>query len=645
MWLVKISKYGFLRVKAISPMIEIANVKYNVDQMLIEIKKAYAETVSVVVFPEMGLTGYTIEDLNHQQYLLDNTRRGLSRLLAETKYLDMFIACGLPYQMPDGRLYNTAVVLHKGKILGMTLKKYLPNYSEFYDMRFFASGIDRSYSLEFEGCRFEAGNQLYQMKNSKGRVLATLGVQVCEDLFAPLGTEVNSSLNGSNITLNLSASTELVGKIDYRKQLLSLSSAKCHSAMVYSSAGSLESTKDVVFGGHCLIYENGNFLGESERFLLDKSGSVTADIDIQKLEKERRQNTTFGTSRPSEVYKILEIVHDPRTEELNRFYPTNPFIPSNPAEMEKRAEEIIAIQVTGLARTMKGSKHDKIVIGISGGLDSAWASIIGAKACEKLGLPPNNFITVSMPCFGTSNRTKQQAKDLATALGTTFKEIDITQTANQHFKDVGHKDDVYDAAYENIQAKIRTNHLFSFASMEGCLVVGTGDLTELSMGYLTVSGDQISGYSVNCSLPKSLIRWLVAYEANKNPKMKEILNRILETKISPELLPTKNGEENPQKSEQILGNYDVLDFIIFMQGRYGFSKNKIKFLLHHAYRFDSSMIPSYLDQVVETYFKKFYINQFKRSLAPAGVKVGMCFSPRGDWRMPDTSSYEDESED
>lgn len=641
----KISKYGFLRVKAVSPMIEIANVKYNVDQMLIEIKKAYSETVSVLVFPEMGLTGYTIEDLTHQQYLLNNTRRGLSRLLTETKGLDIFIACGLPYQMPDGRLYNTAVVLHKGKILGMTLKKYLPNYSEFYDMRFFTSGIDRSYSLEFEGQRFEAGNQVYQLKNPEGRVLATLGVQVCEDVFAPIGTEVSAALSSANIILNLSASSELVAKIDYRKQLLSLSSAKCHSVMIYSSAGSLESTKDVVFGGHCLIYENGNFLGESERFLLDKTGSVSADVDIQKLEKERRQNTTFGTSRPTEIYKILEVVHAPRTEELERFYPTNPFIPSNPAEMEKRAEEIIAIQVTGLARTMKGSKHNKLVIGISGGLDSAWASIIGAKACTKLGLPVTNFITVSMPCFGTSNRTKLQARNLASALGTTFKEIDITETANQHFKDVDHKDDVYDPAYENIQAKIRTNHLFSFASMEGCLVVGTGDLTELSCGFLSVNADQISGYSVNCSLPKSLIRWLVAYEAQKNPKLKEILNKILETKVSPELLPTKNGEDNPQQSEQILGNYSVLDFIIFMQIRYGYGKNKIKFLLNHAYRFDSSMSPEYLNKVVETYFQKFYINQFKRSLAPAGAKVGVSFSPRGDWRMPDTSSYEDESED
>lgn len=642
----KISRFGYLRVKAVSPLMEIANVSYNVDIMVEEIKKAHTEQVSVVVFPELGLTGYTCEDLFHQSYLLNNARKGLSRLLTETKYIDMLIAVGLPYQMPDGRLYNTAVILHRGKILGMTLKKYLPNYGEFYEMRYFTSGIDRSYSLEFEGQRFEAGNQIYQLKNPKGRVLATLGVQVCEDIFATIGTEASACLSGANIILNLSASNELVGKINYRKQLLSLSSAKCHSAVVYSSAGSLESTKDIVFGGHCLIYENGNFLDESERFLLDKSGYAIADIDIQKLEKERRQNTTFETSRPTEVYKIVETLHNPETQTLNRYYDKNPFIPSNPEEMETRAEEIIEIQSTGLARTMKGSKHNKIIVGLSGGLDSTWAAIIGVKACQKLRLPVTNFITVSMPCFGTSNRTRQQSKDLATALGTTFMEIDITETAKLHLQDVNHKDDVYDAAYENIQAKIRTNHLFSLANMNNAIVVGTGDLTELSCGFLTTNGDQISGFCVNCSIPKSLIRWLVSYISNKNPNLTDVLNRILKTKISPELLPTKNGADNSQESEKILGNYDVLDFIIYHQIRNGFSKNKIKFLLNQAYMLDSSIHPNVLNKTVDSYFNKFYINQFKRTLAPAGVKVGgVSFSPRGDWRMPDTCSYEDEPED
>lgn len=642
----KISKYGYLRVKAVSPLMEIGNVSYNVTEMISEIKKAVVEQVSIVVFPELGLTGYTCDDLFHQSYLLNNARKGLSRLVEETKYMDMLIAVGMPYQMPDGRLYNTAVMLHKGKILGMTLKKYLPNYNEFYDMRYFASGIDRSYQLEFEGQKFEAGNQLYQVNDSRGKNLCTIGIEICEDLWSVTSPSVDQALLGANIILNLSASNQLISKSEYRKGLLSSQSSRLNCVYIYVSSGPNESSKDTVFSGDSFVYENGSLLAEGERLVLDKTSGCSADVDLNKIAKERRQNTTFSTCRPKEQYKIVEVIHNPEAIELKRVYAKNPFVPSDPKEMEKRAEEILDIQSTGLARTMKGSKVNKLILGLSGGLDSALAAIVGVKACIKLGLPTTNLITVSMPCFGTSDRTRKQAKDLGEALGTTFMEIDITESVKQHLKDINHQDGVYDAAYENSQARTRTKTLFTAGNMHKALVVGTGDLTELSQGFLTVNGDQVAAQGVNNSVPKSLVRWLVAYEANKNKKLTDVLNRIIKTKISPELLPTKDGADNEQSSEGILGDYGLLDFCIYHQVRNGYTKNKIKFLLKHTYRNDSSFSENELDHVVDMYFKRFYMFQFKRTLAPAGIKVGsVSFSPRSDWRMPDTSEYEDSDDE
>lgn len=639
----KISRFGYLRVKAVSPLMEIANVGYNVGEMLVEIKKALAEQVSVVVFPELGLTGYTCDDLFHQSYLLENTRKGLSRLMAETVGMDMMIAVGLPYQMPDGRLYNTAVMLHKGKILGMTLKKYLPNYNEFYDMRYFASGIDRSYSLEFEGQRFEAGNQIYQVKNVKGKVLATVGIEICEDLWAPKNPSTEMALCGANIILNLSASNELVGKKQYRSQLVSSQSSRLNCVYVYVSSGPNESVKDTVFGGASLIFENGNLLAEGERLVLDRSVGCSADVDMDKIAKERRQNTTFESCRAYEQYKIVDILHDPQATELNRVYAKNPFIPSDdPEVLAERCEEILNILSTGLARQMKGTKAETLILNLSGGMDSTLTSMIARRALKKLNLPMTKLITLSLPGLGTGNRTKGQSNDLAKILGSTHKEISIVDSVNQNFKDTNQPEGVYDAAYENAQARIRTLIAFQTANQTKGIHISGGSLSENAVGFSTFGGDQLSSYNILFGVVKSLSKSLIRHEINQNPEFKDILERVLSTTISPELLPVTNKDVISHSSEKILGNYEIIDFILHAQIRQGFSKNKIKFLLSQVYMTDSSINQTRLDEIVDTYFKRFYINQFKRTSAPQGIKIGIDLSPRSSWRMPDLAKYEDD---
>ena len=637
----KISEIGLIRVKAASPQLEIANVRYNVERILEEVALADKENVSVLTFPELGLVGYTCDDLFHQKYLLDNARIGLKTILEKTVNNDIILAVGLPYQTPDGRLYNAAFILHLGKILGCSLKKYLPNYSEFYDMRFFSSGLDKKYELEFHGQSFIAGNNLCQIKDKNDKILFTLGVSVCEDDWGPIQNSVDLALAGANLIVNLSASNELIGKSNQRRELLSQLSKRTHCAYVYASAGPNESVKDTVFGGHCLIYENGKLLTESERFLLDKTSYAISEVDIEKLMNERRKNTTFSGSKSPESFTIVSSIHEPKADKLIRFYAKNPFIDSSELVMDERSEEILSIQSTGLARTMRGTKIEKLLLGLSGGMDSTLTALVCIRALNKLGLPSSNLITVSMPGFGTSNRTKSQARELAKKIGSTFFEIDIKKALNQHFKDIKQPEGLFNATFENAQARERTQILLDLANKHNGLMVGSSSLSEIAIGFSTYGGDSISHINPIGSSPKSLSKVLIKYEIKINPELKNILNAVLATKISPELLPTTDKNEISQKSEDVVGDYNVIDFCLYHQINNGFSKKKIKYLLNCAYGRDFSK--DYLDGVADGYFKRFYKNQFKRTMMPQCIKVGISLSPRSDWRMPDLADYFDES--
>ena len=636
-----INQYGFLKVKAVSPKLELANVSANIKKHLVELQKADKESVSIVVFPELSLCGYTCEDLFHQQYLLENCQKGLIQLVKESSQISAIFAIGIPYQMPDGRLYNSAVVICRGKILGMVFKKYLPNYSEFYDARFFASGIDRHYDLELAGQKFYAGDQIFQVKNESNKIIASFGIEICEDLFATNPPSTDLALAGAEIILNLSASNELVGKANYRKELISQQSARLHCGYIYASAGPGESTKDTLFGGHCLIYENGNQLAESERFSLFEAQSVRSDIDVEKIRKERRTNTTFAMGRTTKVFKHVEISHQPCSKQLDRKFLKNPFVPNNQEKIDERAEEILEILATGLARILQGSKMEHLLLGLSGGMDSTLVALISKRALTKLGLPIKNLHTISMPGFGTSDRTKNQAQELAQKLGTSFKEISIVPAMKQHFKDIEQPKNVYDNTYENAQARERTQILLDLANQLNGIMVSGSSLSELAVGYATYGGDSISHINILGSCPKSLSKWLIAYEAKKNPSLSLVLNQVLATKISAELLPTLNKQDISQSSEEAVGNYEIIDFCIYHQLRNGYSKKKINYLLKQVYRFDKTFSEHYLFHVVETYFKRFYQNQFKRTMMPQTIKLGVSLSPRSDWRMPDLTSYEE----
>lgn len=659
----KISKYGYLRVKAVSPLMKLGHVKYNVEQIVSECKKAQIEQVSIAVFPEMSLCGYTIDDLVHQQYLLENVRSGLKKLLEDTKYIDLYIAVGLPYQMPDGRLYNTGVVLHKGKILGMTLKQYLPNYSEFYDMRYFVSGLNRSYDVEFNGQKFYAGNQVYIIKDSNEKILGSFGVEICEDLFAVQTPATLLAQAGASIILNLSASNELVGKHDYRRNLISQTSSRLVSAYVYASSGPHESVKDLIFSGSTLIYENGSKLAEGKRFLIDEAGGCTADIDLQKLAKDRRQNMTFGMTNMNEQVRQNVTVHNPSTESLNRVYHKNPFIPSeDPQVLAERCEEIFDMLATGLAREMQGMGAKFLVMGLSGGMDSTTGALIAVRALKKLGKPSTCLHTISMPGFGTSDRTRNQSKDLAKALNTSFFEISIEAEVTQHLKDINQPEGLFDATYENAQARARTKLLLNWAnqshvgqykgsdsdvqsSKDYGLQLNNSSLSEVSQGWSTSFGDACGNFNCLGTLPKSLEKVLLKYEMIHEKHLENVLSRILDTPISPELLPTTDKSKITQLSQNVVGDYDLIDFILYHQIRNGFSKNKIKMLIKHSYK-GSKFSETELLKTVDNYFKRFYANQFKRSSnVPPAIKIGIDLNPRGSWRCPDLCSYEDDLED
>ena len=628
---------GFIRVGAIVNKLALANPLKNAEVIIKEIKKAETLGVSIVTTPELSLTGYTCGDLFLQEQLLDDSIKALEKVLNETKDIDITSILGMPLRH-DNQLFNCAVVITKGKILGVIPKTYIPNYQEFYEARWFSSSKELiTEEIEILGQLVPiTTNILFQDKTLKE---ATFGIEICEDLWTVNPPSNNHALAGATMIFNLSSSNELIGKQEYRKSLVSSQSARTISAYIYASSGVMESTSDILFGGASMIYENGSILAENKRFELE-SNIITADIDVLKLANDRIKNRSFMKNTNLEEYKIIKLDIKDNIKELNREYKEYPFVPSNELERNKRCEEIIEIQSTALARRLIQVGNPKCVIGMSGGLDSTLAFLVIVKAYEKLKRNPKDIIGITMPGFGTTDRTYQNSIDLVKEYGGTLKEISIKDAALLHMKDIGLPETDRNITYENIQARERTQILMDVANMENGLVIGTGDLSELALGWCTYNGDHMSMYAVNTSIPKTLVRYLVAWvKDTTDGKKKEVLQDILDTPISPELLPPDEAGNILQKTESSIGPYVLHDFYLYHFLRYGATPKKIYTLAKHTFK--NSFSKEEIKKWLKVFIRRFFIQQFKRNCIPDGVKVGsISLSPRGDLRMPSDANYE-----
>lgn len=634
-------KYGFVNVAAAVPVVKVADVDYNVQQVEGLIAQAEGRKVEVIVFPELCITGYSCQDLFKEQLLLDRAEQGIMMLLDFTRKLDVISIIGAPVII-NGLLYNCAVVLQGGTILGIVPKTYLPNYAEFYEKRWFASAQDMNPTdIYFAGSSIHVSAEPQVFVTSDGM---KFGVEICEDVWAPIPPSNNLAVAGADIIFNLSASNELIGKHHYLKSLLAQQSARTMSGYVYASSGFGESTQDVVYGGNAMIFENGKLLVEGSRFSFQPQIQMT-QIDVEKLRVERRQNTTFvNAQRGAQSREIQARLISPQDFVLLRDIDPHPFIPKE-ENMQASCEEILNIQVAGLAKRLYHINGTKAVIGISGGLDSTLALLVTVKAFDKLDLDRKGIIGITMPGFGTTDRTHNNAVKLMETLGVTIREINIAKAVTQHFEDIGHNPNIHDVTYENSQARERTQILMDVANKENAIVVGTGDLSELALGWATYNGDHMSMYGVNAGVPKTLIRYLVSYVAGEMAT--DTLLDIIDTPISPELIPADEQGNIKQKTEDLVGPYELHDFFIYYFLRYGFSPKKIFFLAQRAFCTPSpakDKVEFYDEETVKkwlkTFCRRFFTQQFKRSCLPDGPKVGsVSLSPRGDWRMPSDASY------
>ena len=634
-------KYGFVNVAAAVPVVKVADVDYNVQQVEGLIAQAEGRKVEVIVFPELCITGYSCQDLFKEQLLLDRAEQGIMMLLDFTRKLDVISIIGAPVII-NGLLYNCAVVLQGGTILGIVPKTYLPNYAEFYEKRWFASAQDLNPTdIYFAGSSIHVSAEPQIFVTSDGM---KFGVEICEDVWAPIPPSNNLAVAGADIIFNLSASNELIGKHHYLKSLLAQQSARTMSGYVYASSGFGESTQDVVYGGNAMIFENGKLLVEGSRFSFQPQIQMT-QIDVEKLRVERRQNTTFiNAQRGAQSREIQARLISPQDFVLLRDIDPHPFIPKE-ENMQASCEEILNIQVAGLAKRLYHINGTKAVIGISGGLDSTLALLVTVKAFDKLDLDRKGIIGITMPGFGTTDRTHNNAVKLMETLGVTIREINIAKAVTQHFEDIGQNPNVHDVTYENSQARERTQILMDVANKENAIVVGTGDLSELALGWATYNGDHMSMYGVNAGVPKTLIRYLVSYVAGEMAT--DTLLDIIDTPISPELIPADEQGNIKQKTEDLVGPYELHDFFIYYFLRYGFSPKKIFFLAQRAFCTPSpakDKVEFYDEETVKkwlkTFCRRFFTQQFKRSCLPDGPKVGsVSLSPRGDWRMPSDASY------
>lgn len=626
-------KDGFIKVAAATPKIKVADPAYNTEEILKIIDETEKNGASILVFSELTISGYTCGDLFLQQPLLTECKNQLLRIVKATKNKSMLVVVGCPIVIKQ-KLYNCAVVISDGSILGIVPKTHLPNYSEFYELRHFTSGEGLEEDLWFGeefGYVNVAVNQLFKCKEIPELVVAC---EICEDLWVPLPPSTYHAMAGATVICNPSASVETTTKESYRRSLVSNQSARLLAAYIYADAGEGESTQDVVYSGHHLICENGSVLAEAKRFTNE---IIYADIDVQKLAAERRKMTSFPGGQIDDYFE-QEFSLEVKENKITRTFPKAPFVPDNQDERDKRCDEILSLQSMGLKKRLEHTNCKHAVVGISGGLDSTLAVLVTARAFDLLDIPRENLICVTMPCFGTTDRTYQNAVSLIKELGATLKEVRIEKAVRQHFADIGHDENNHDVTYENSQARERTQILMDMANQYNGMVIGTGDMSELALGWATYNGDHMSMYAVNCSVPKTLVRYLVLYyaETTENKKLSEVLMDVLDTPVSPELLPPVDGVIS-QKTEDLVGPYELHDFFLYYMLRFGFPKAKLYRMAKLTFDgvYDDETIKKWLDK----FYWRFFSQQFKRSCLPDGPKVGsVAVSPRGDLRMPSDAS-------
>lgn len=625
-------KDGFLKAAALSPALRVADCAYNAGQIAEAMQACAGRGIKLAVFPELALTGYTCGDLFFQEALQQAALQGLAQILQASEGLDLIALVGLPVAV-NGKLYNCAAVVCGGRLLGLVPKTCLPNYGEFYEKRHFAPGDKKVRTVTVCGQQVPFGTQLlFQCRQMPAFVL---GVELCEDLWSALPPSTFHALAGATVIANLSASDETVGKAEYRRALVANQSARLLCCYLYASAGHGESTQDMVFAGHDLVAENGVLLAETEPF---KGGDAVSELDCARMLAERARNTSFVPN--DEGYQVVGFDLAVTETVLTRWVDPAPFVPGDARRRAERCELILRMQADGLAKRIEHTHAKTAVIGISGGLDSCLALLVAARAMRQLDRPASDVLAVTMPCFGTTKRTRSNAEILCQELGVSFREVNITATVRSHFADIGHDGQTPDVTFENSQARVRTLELMDIANLNGGFVVGTGDLSELALGWATYNGDHMSMYGVNAGVPKTLVRHLVRYEADTAPTgaLRRVLLDILDTPVSPELLPAKDGEI-AQRTEELVGPYELHDFYLYYVLRFGFGPRKIFRLAKAAF----AGRPEYTDQVLykwlRSFYWRFFAQQFKRSCLPDGPKVGsVTLSPRGDWRMPSDAS-------
>ena len=620
-------KNGFVKVAAATPDIRVADVEFNTQNIINAMEEAQKNGAKILVFPELCVTGYTCSDLFDHSVLLKASRKALLEIAENTNDKDMLVFVGAPLEV-NGKLYNVAAAMNQGEIIGFTTKTFLPNYGEFYEMRQFTPGPQIVREITFEGKKIPFGPQiLFQAEGMEELVVAA---EICEDVWSPIPPSIQAALEGATVIVNCSASDETIGKDTYRRALISGQSARLISGYIYANAGEGESTTDLVFGGHNIIAENGTILKESSRYVNE---IIYSEIDLQRITGERRKNTTFQPLDEETLVRVPFTVEETKTF-LTRTFPKKPFVPSDEQTRAQRCEEILTIQAMGLKKRLAHTNARTAVVGISGGLDSTLALLVTARAFDMLGRDKKDIIAVTMPCFGTTDRTYQNACEMSKKVGATLIEVPIADAVNVHFRDIGHDPEDHSVTYENCQARERTQVLMDIANKTWGMVIGTGDLSELALGWATYNGDHMSMYGVNASVPKTLVRHLVKYAADdtKDEALKNVLYDVLDTPVSPELLPPKDGDI-AQKTEDLVGPYELHDFFLYFMLRFGYEPSKIFRIA--CMTFDGEYDKEIIFKWLETFCRRFFSQQFKRSCLPDGPKVGtVALSPRGDWRMP-----------
>ena len=646
------NKIGLVRAAAVTPVIRVANPEFNTDEIIKCAKEAAKNGAGIILFPELCITAYTCGDLFYQEFLYNKSMEGLKKITDATEKLSAIVVVGF-YMRLDNNLFNCAALLQGGKIRGIVPKMFLPNYKEFYEARWFASGIrisEKVKSVRLFGYDIPFGHLIFEDEENDFK----LGIEVCEDLWVPITPGSNLALNGAQIILNPSASNETVAKSDYRRSLVSLESARNICGYVYTSSGVHESTTDLVFGGHKIIAENGINLAESPLFERESS-ILYGDIDYERIKFERAYSQNFEgfTAAFSSRIDYTKVhlspirVLDTRKDTLKRHYQKNPFIPADPATIDQRCKEIFSIQSAGLAKRLEHTRSKKVVVGISGGLDSTLALLVCAETYKLIGKDPKDIIAVTMPGFGTTGKTYNNAQTIMKLLGADMREISIREAVTQHFNDIDHDISLHDVTFENSQARERTQILMDIANKEGGLVVGTGDLSEVALGWSTYNGDHMSMYGVNTSVPKTLVRFVIKWVMDHrlsgpneekgfsldNALLRQTLQNIMDTPISPELLPPDAAGEIAQKTEDTVGPYILHDFFMYYTIRFGMSPKKLLYIAKTT--FADEYTEEFIKKWLTVFYRRFFSQQFKRSCIPDGPKVGsVSLSPRGDWRMP-----------